>query len=114
VVHDILEIDYEMLAIPLMWEHVKGHQDDTKKWYKLRWMESLNIQAYKNASISLNTALQMPVHTISMIPFSKVSLQVKLMDLTSHYDMHLHNAATQPAMLQHTRKTKAGSPHSLR
>jgi hypothetical protein len=38
VVHEILEITRQ-LPIPLTWEHVKGHQDDKRKWYKLTWME---------------------------------------------------------------------------
>jgi hypothetical protein len=39
VVHEILAITHH-LPFTLTWEHVKGHQDDRKKWYKLTIMET--------------------------------------------------------------------------
>jgi hypothetical protein len=46
VVHATVEIEGR-LPFRLKWEHVKGHQDDKKKWYELTWMETLNVRADK-------------------------------------------------------------------
>ena len=40
VVNEIIEIE-RRLPFRLTWEHVRGHQDDKKKWYELTWMETL-------------------------------------------------------------------------
>jgi hypothetical protein len=56
VVNEIIEIT-RRLPIPLIWEHVKGHQDDRKKWYELTSMEKLNVHTDKNATIGLNDEL---------------------------------------------------------
>jgi hypothetical protein len=52
VVHEILEIT-RRLPIPLTWEHVKGHQDEKRKWYKLTWMETLNVRTDKHTTSGL-------------------------------------------------------------
>lgn len=39
----ILEIN-QCLTLPLICEHVKGHQDARRKWYELTWMETLNVR----------------------------------------------------------------------
>jgi hypothetical protein len=41
-IHEILAIT-RRLPFQLVWEHVKGHQDDRKKWYELNRMETLNV-----------------------------------------------------------------------
>jgi hypothetical protein len=56
VVNEIVEIT-RRLPIPLVWEHVKGHQDARKKWYELNSMEKLNVQADKHATTGLNADL---------------------------------------------------------
>jgi hypothetical protein len=38
------------LPLHFTWEHVKGHQDIRKKWYKMTWMERLNVRADKLAT----------------------------------------------------------------
>jgi hypothetical protein len=107
VVNEIVEIT-RRLPFPLTWEHVKGHQDDRKKWYELTWMETLNVRADKNATIGLNAALEVttnPARTIHIIPSSQVGLHIHGTDITSHYATHLRKAATKPAMLSHMEKT---------
>jgi hypothetical protein len=102
VVHDILETT-RRLPIPLTWEHVKGHQDKKRKWYKLTWMETLNVRADKHATSGL-AQVSDPARTICMIPSSKVTLRIHNTDITSQYATHLRKAATCPAMLQRAHK----------
>jgi hypothetical protein len=66
VVNEIIEITCR-LPIPLIWEHVKGHQDDRKKWYELTSMEKLNIHTDKNATIGLNAELASQANPVIII-----------------------------------------------
>jgi hypothetical protein len=43
VVNEIINITH-CLPPPLVWEHVKGHQDECRKWYELTCMEKLTLQ----------------------------------------------------------------------
>jgi hypothetical protein len=43
-VHKIVELECQLLPFRLHWEHIRGHQDDKKRWYELTWMEMLNVQ----------------------------------------------------------------------
>jgi hypothetical protein len=95
-----LVISTKRLPIRLTWEHVKGHQDNRKKWYKLTWMETLNVRANVLATEALNLPGS-PVPAITMIPSSKIALQIKFVDISSHYTTHLRKAASQPATLLH-------------
>jgi hypothetical protein len=99
VVNEILDIA-RRLALPLKWEHVKGHQDEKRKWYELTLMESLNVKADNHATLGLSNTEGPPRHTIPLIPSSKIALIVAGKDITSHYATHLRKAASPPAMLQ--------------
>jgi hypothetical protein len=103
VVNEILEIT-KRLALPLKWEHVKGHQDEKRKWYELTEMETLNIKADNHATLGLNNAEETPRQSIPHIPSSKIALTVAGKDITSHYATHLRKAVGRPAMIQHVHK----------
>jgi hypothetical protein len=98
IVHEIVAIT-RRLPIPLVWEHVKGHQDEKRQWYELTRMETLNVHADALATTALEANTQ-PARTIHMIPSSKVALRIAGTDITSHYATHLRKAATRPAMLR--------------
>jgi hypothetical protein len=102
VVNEILEIT-RRLALPLTWEHVKGHQDEKRQWYELAQMESLNVRADIHATLGLSATEGKPRHKIPLIPSSKIGLTVGK-DITSHYVTHLRKAASRPAMLQRAQK----------
>jgi hypothetical protein len=102
IVHEILLIT-RRLPIPLVWEHVKGHQDEKKQWYKLTWMETLNARADYHATEGQENAGP-PPHTIQTIPSSKVVLRIAATDITSHYASHLRKAASRPAIIQRVAK----------
>jgi hypothetical protein len=102
VVHEILEIT-KRLPFPLIWEHVKGHQDKYRKWYKLTWMETLNVGADYHATEGLATEGN-PSTLVTLIPSSKLGLRIATTDITSHYATHLRKAATRPAMLKRVQK----------
>jgi hypothetical protein len=53
MIHEIIKIEWR-LPFRLHWEHVKGHQDDRKKWYELTWMETLNVCTYHHATNGLD------------------------------------------------------------
>jgi hypothetical protein len=98
VLNEILAI-ISRLPLILVWEHVTGHQDERKKWYKLTRMETLNVRANAHASYALEQ--QGPASKIiTPIPSSNVSLLVHNTTITSHYATHLRKAATRPALLQ--------------
>jgi hypothetical protein len=99
VVHEIQEIT-RRLPTPLTWEHVKGHQDEKRKWYELTWMETLNVRADKHAT----SGLALVTDPTRKIPSSKVTLRIHQTDITSHYATHLRKAATRPAMLKRAYK----------
>jgi hypothetical protein len=102
IVHEILLIT-RRLPIPLVWEHVKGHQDAKKKWYELTWMETLNVRADYHATEGLENA-RSPPYIIQTIPSSKVALRIDATDITSHYASHLRKAASRPAIIQRVAK----------
>jgi hypothetical protein len=104
VVHEIVEIT-RRLPFPLVWEHVKGHQDDVRQWYELTPMETLNVRADAHATAALEAHLH-PSKS-HMIPSSKVALRIDAIDITSHYATHLRKAATRPAMIQRCHKHPA-------
>jgi hypothetical protein len=97
IINEIQDI-IRRLPIKLVWEHVKRHQDEKKKWYELTRMETLNVRADYHATqgIANNTN---PARIIHTIPSSKVSLRIQETTITSHYATHLRKAATRPAML---------------
>jgi hypothetical protein len=103
VVNKILEIT-RRLALPLTWAHVKGHQDEKRKWYELTPMESLNVRADSHATSGLNSIEGEPTSKIPHIPSSKIGLTIAGKDITSHYATHLRKAASRPAMLQRAQK----------
>jgi hypothetical protein len=99
IVNEIIEIT-RRLPLPLVWEHVKGHQDAVRKWYELTRIETRNVRADTHATTALEANLQ-PPQLISMIPSSnKIALRIAGIDITSHYATHLQKAATRPAMLR--------------
>jgi hypothetical protein len=102
VVNEILDT-VKRLTLTVVWEHVKGHQDDTKKWYELTRMETLNVRADQLATYGLEQIVS-PEKVIQQIPSSKVALIVRDTTITSHYATHLRKAATRPAMLQRFHK----------
>jgi hypothetical protein len=57
VVHKILEIT-RRLPFPLVWERVKGHQDDVRQWCELTRMETLNVRADAHATALQNGMTQ--------------------------------------------------------
>jgi hypothetical protein len=103
VVNEILEIT-RRLALPLKWEHVKGHQDKKRKWYELTQMETLNVKADNHTTLGLNNSEGPPRQKIPQIPSSKIALIVTGKDITSHYATHLRKAASRPAMIQRVHK----------
>ena len=102
VVNEIIEIE-RRLPFRFTWEHVRGHQDDKKKWYELTWMETLNMRADAHATDGLNFPGD-PQPTITLIPSSKIGLRIDRTDITSRYATHLRKAATKPAMMTWFRK----------
>jgi hypothetical protein len=103
VVNEILETT-RRLALPLTWEHGKGHQDGKRQWYELTPMESLNVRADSHATSGLSSIEGEPTCTIPLILSSKTALTIVGKDITSHYATHLRKAASWPAMLQRTQK----------
>jgi hypothetical protein len=102
VINEILEITRH-LPIPLTWKHVKEHQNDRKKWYKLTRMETLNVRADRHAIDGLALAVTRGKE-IETIPSSKIALRVTHRDIGSHYATHIRKAASHLAMLQHVFK----------
>jgi hypothetical protein len=58
------------LPFRLKWEHVKGHQDDKKKWCELTWMETLNVRADLHATYGLDLPGAPPT-LVTMMPSAK-------------------------------------------
>ena len=70
MVNKIIEIEHQ-LSFRLTWEHVHGHQDDKKKWYKLTKMEALNVQAGLHATDGLDVPGDIQT-AIALTPSSKI------------------------------------------
>jgi hypothetical protein len=103
IVNAITELE-RRLPVRLKWEHVKGHQDKKKKWYKLTWMEQLdNVRADILATEGLTIDGSLST-TVAFIPSSKVGLRIDYTDVTSKYATHLRKAATRPAFLIFTQQ----------
>ena len=79
VVNETLEIAWR-LPIPMKWERGKDHQDDVRKWYKLTWMETLNIGAGSHVTTALTNKVN-PPRQICLIPFSKIALKIRDADI---------------------------------
>jgi hypothetical protein len=102
IVNETTELE-RRLPVRLQWEHVKGHQDEKKKWYELTWMERLNVRANLLATEGL-TIDGPPSTIVSLIPSSKVGLRIDYIDVTSKYATHLRKAATLPVTLLFTQQ----------
>jgi hypothetical protein len=87
VLFEIVEIA-RRLPVKLTWEHVKGHQDDQKKWYKLDWMKTLNVCADHHATDGLAIPGD-PSTLVTLIPSSKLALRINHTDITAKYATHL-------------------------
>jgi hypothetical protein len=83
VVNEIVELE-RRLPFRLKWEHVKGHQDDRKKWYELTWIEYLNVRADLHATNSLDLPGTPPT-LVTLIPLSRVALRIRHTNITSKY-----------------------------
>jgi hypothetical protein len=102
IVNEITKLE-RRLPVDLHWKHVKGHQDEKKKWYKLNCMERLNVRADILATEGL-TIDGSPSTIVSFIPSSKVGLRIDYTDVTSKYATHLRKAATRPNSLRFTKQ----------
>lgn len=94
VVHEIPETPHRF-PFPLAWEHAEDHQDARTQWYKLTWMETLNIHTDKHATSRLADHHN-PDKRIHMIPSSKIALQIDTTDITSHYGYTSHKSRNSP------------------
>jgi hypothetical protein len=103
VVNEIVEIE-RRLPFRLTWEHVRGHQDEKKKWYELTWMETLNVRADALATDGLTDLPGNPTTLVTLIPSSKIGLRINLIDITSKYATHIRKAAAEPDMRIHFHK----------
>jgi hypothetical protein len=99
VVNEIVDIE-RRLQFRLTWEHVRGHQDDKKKWYELTWMETLNVRADAHATDGLTDLPGNPTTLVTLIPSSKIGLRINLIDITSKCATHIRKAAAEPAAMR--------------
>jgi hypothetical protein len=112
VVHEILEIT-NRLPFPLTWEHVKGHQDQHRKWYELTWMETLNARTDYHATEGLATEGN-PSTLVTLIPSSKLGLRIATTDITSHYPHTYVKRRRAPLCSNGSRNTTDGlKPSSI-
>jgi hypothetical protein len=106
IVNEITELERQ-LPFRLKWEHIKGHQDEKKKWYELTWMERLNVRANILATEGLTVAGS-PSTIVSFIPSSKVGLRINYTDVTSKYATHLRKPLLDQPLCALSRTTTAG------
>jgi hypothetical protein len=97
VVNKITEIE-RRLPFRLKWEHVRGHQDDEKKWCEMTWMEeTLNVRADCCATEGLDIP-RAPSNIINTIPSRShiLALWINQMDVTSKHATHLRKLRQPP------------------
>jgi hypothetical protein len=95
---DLIEELHESLAHfaqPTPFTHVKGHQDDTKKYQDLSLDAQLNVDADHEAG---NYQWNYPVTVRDKVPLTattRVHFHIQQRTITGHYRHHIRTAASQ-------------------
>jgi hypothetical protein len=103
------EVDVEMqiltavdvISSPVVFEHVKGHQQDTKNPDQpLSWEAKLNQRCDEIAMGHLEAATS-SIPTVTFLPASRVSISVGTHTITHHIPTQLRTFAGLPGIRAH-------------